>query len=241
MTKKQAQEKVQTQRRVRTDAARKARIKIIGILVGAVALILMIGLIVVVLTWSTDSSKEEKPAKTEQVVGERVERTVSGKTIEEDQKAAVKSVTEVFELALISPTKASDADRLEALDKGDFSVLDEKFIESLHFPEAATEEQKINSYQSVIVIATTIKNTNTKKEITPYAIDSWQMTQADPLVGIVYVPMNVFMGKGSFFTFEMVFIDDEWKLAPYTLVDSVRLSAVLQEQLGSMPTPSGGN
>jgi hypothetical protein len=168
---------------------------------------------------------------------EKVSRTISGKSSNEDRADSVKVLTEILNLALKSPTGATVAERVKALDDSDFSVIDKGLPVLIRFGPDADEAFKVNTYQSLIVMAATItENTKTDK-VTPIAVDSHIFAWADSELGTVFVPLSTFMGEKSVFSFEMVFIDKAWRLSPYSLIDSIRLSATIQNS-DRLPVPT---
>lgn len=157
-------------------------------------------------------------------------RSVTGNTVEQDKKDAVNRVTELLKAAAISPTGVDDGKRLEELDAGNMKVIDSSLLKLIHFGPEATEESKINTFQTLITISTIIKTSASNGVIAPYLEDSWKASYADPEIGTVFVPLDVYTGGGAYFSFEMVYVDGNWKLAPYSLVDAVRLSIGIQSQ-----------
>jgi hypothetical protein len=41
------------------------------------------------------------------------------------------------------------------------------------------------------------------------------------------IPLDIFIGKGTGMSFEMQYIDGEWKLNPYTAIMSLNLMSIL--------------
>lgn len=154
-------------------------------------------------------------------------RSVSGKTENEDKQDALKAAENVLNTSGVSPTGASVEDRVTALDNNDFSVIDKSLPNLMRFKGqfATDQELQASSYQALITLNHYIAKDG---KVNVISDDMWQNVYVDQEAGIAYVPISVFFGQGSAFSLEMVYSDGEWKLAPYSLLDIVRLSASLQ-------------
>ena len=53
------------------------------------------------------------------------------------------------------------------------------------------------------------------------------MAYDQPELGTVYVPLGVFTGQQNAFVVEMVYVKGQWKINPYSLVEQIRLSAII--------------
>lgn len=159
----------------------------------------------------------------------QVERSVSGKTKEEDQKAAIAAAKALLDAANEYDGKKTLEERLNAIADGDDSVADIKGMKShIRFAGdfASDEELQTASIQSIITLASHLKNSDGKIE--PLSTGGYNYVFLDSEIGVAFVPVSVFT-ENSAFSLEMVYDQGEWKLAPYSLLDIVRLSAVLSE------------
>lgn len=157
----------------------------------------------------------------------QVERSVSGKTKEEDQKDAMAAAQTLLDAANDYDGKKTLEERLNAITDGDDSVADVKGMKShIRFAGdfASDKELQTASIQSIITLASHLKNSDGKVE--PLSTGSYNYVFLDGEIGVAFVPVSVFT-KDSAFSLEMVYDRGEWKLAPYSLLDIVRLSAVL--------------
>jgi hypothetical protein len=161
---------------------------------------------------------------------EKVDRSISGKTPEQDKKDALAAAVDILNLSENSPTGANFSDRLKSLDSGDTKVIDPELTKLVRFKDsfADSDEMKNNTYQSLITMATLIRNATGANEIKPSSDTMWKNVYVDSELGTAFVPMAIFAGPSSSFSMEMVYVDGGWKLAPYSLLDSVKLSAKLQ-------------
>lgn len=160
---------------------------------------------------------------------EKVSKTVSGKSIDEDKKDALAAAQNVLTLSAKSPTGETVEERVTKLDDSDTSVVDPSLPDTIRFAgEFETDiELQASTYQALITLTSYIAP---EGDVAPISDDMWKNVYVDQELGIAYVPVSVFFGPGSAFSLEMVYTDGEWKLAPYTLLDIVRLSASLQQQ-----------
>lgn len=178
------------------------------------------------ITKSSENSSSSAPATSAQ----KVDRAVTGKTADEDRKAALAAAADVLNLSGNSPTGAKFDERLKSLDTGDTKVIDPELTKLIRFKDifADSAEMKNNTYQSLITMSTLIRNATGSTEIKPTSDTMWKNVYVDSELGTAFVPLAIFAGPSSSFSMEMVYADGGWKLAPYSLLDSVKLSAKLQ-------------
>lgn len=209
------------------------RILAVG-LMGLLALGLVWG---IVFTLKDNDAKPTTPTPTAtgpaKVVKEQ--RSVTGKSLEEDKKAAIAALNNILITADKSPTGVAAPARLQTLNTDDYSVIDPALPGLIHYGPDATAGLKTSTYQSLVTLSTVVKEKNGKGKIEPINEDAWKSTFGDPELGTVFVPLNIYAGKGAAFSLEMVYVDGAWKLSPYSLIDAIRLSAAL----GSQTTPGG--
>lgn len=160
---------------------------------------------------------------------EKVQRSLTGKTLEEDKKEALTAAQGVLEASAVSPDEKTVQERVEALDNGDTSVVDTSLVEKMRFVgEFADDEELQNTtYQALITLSS---YTNEDGTISPISENVWKQVHVDQEAGIAYVPISAFYGPGATFSLELVYTEDGWKMAPYSLLDIVNLSALLQQK-----------
>jgi hypothetical protein len=192
--------------------------------------LLTVGILTAWLFYGITKASENSSNETSTVSTQKVERSLTGKSIDDDRKAALAAATDVLNLAGNSPTGGDFSVRLKALDEGDTKVVDPELVKSIRFKDvfADSNEMKNNTYQSLITLSTLIKNSTGSSTITPTSDTMWKNVYVDAELGTAFVPMAIYAGPSSSFSMEMVYVDGDWKLAPYSLLDSVKLSAKLQ-------------
>lgn len=196
----------------------------------AVIAFLIVGVLAVWLFYGISQASGNSSNETSTVSTQKVERSLTGKSIDEDRKAALVAATEVLNLSGNSPTGGTFSERLKALDGGDTKVVDPALVKAIRFKDvfADSNEMKNNTYQSLITLSTLIKNSTGASTIAPTSDTMWKNVYVDAELGTAFVPMAIFAGPSSSFSMEMIYVDGGWKLAPYSLLDSVKLSAKLQ-------------
>lgn len=213
----------------------KKRNKVNYIIFGGIFLAMVTGLILLGV-YMVSSDKDTTPADTPAMSTEQVDRTVSGKSADQDRQDAVKSVENLLKEAYT--TEGSYEDRVKAIEKGDTSSLTPEFTDSFRFTDAFAKDKSLQSvsYQSVIALSgAAFKSAD---DIKPVSDQSWRSVYVDSEAGIAYVPMSIFTNTSIPFTFEMVYIDGEWKLAPYSLVQSIGASSAMVQSMEQSASPA---
>lgn len=161
---------------------------------------------------------------------EQSDRSLSGESAEQDRADAVQAAYEI-----IAEAQTVDGDveeTLAAIDSGDRSGIPEGLHESIHMVDAFEQDEELENvaYQSVIAVSNLMIDGEVE------ILDGAEaQVYLDQETGIAEVPLLVFNGIDSNFTFTMVYVDDEWKLAPYSLIESIRMSANISEELEDAP------
>lgn len=191
---------------------------------------LIIGVLIAWVVYGISQASESSANESSTTSTQKVERSLTGKSIDEDRKDALAAATDVLNLSGNSPTGENFSERLKALDAGDSKVVDPELVKAIRFKDvfAESNEMKNNTYQSLITLSTLIKNATESDTIAPTSDTMWKNVYMDTELGTAFVPMTIYSGPSSSFSMEMVYVDGGWKLAPYSLLDSVKLSAKLQ-------------
>lgn len=161
---------------------------------------------------------------------EQSDRSLSGESAEQDRADAVQAAYEI-----IAEAQTVDGDveeTLAAIDSGDRSGIPEGLYESIHMVDAFEQDEELENvaYQSVIAVSNLMIDGEVE------ILDGAEaQVYLDQETGIAEVPLLVFNGIDSNFTFTMVYVDDEWKLAPYSLIESIRMSANISEEFEDAP------
>lgn len=133
----------------------------------------------------------------------------------------------------------SEEEYLEAMERiqeeGYDAVLPEDVSDRIHFVDIfdGNEGAEIITYQTLLALSAQI-SMETGEEIA-LQYDETQVegnVLYDEEVGIAYVPISAFATGDVSFSLQMVYVDGEWKLAPYSVIESVQLSASLGQLYG---------
>lgn len=74
-------------------------------------------------------------------------------------------------------------------------------------------------------------NKNGNNNLNPIYSDYDNIIYLDEKTNTAQIPVNIFTGTYGSISFEMVYINKQWRLSPYTLLESVSLSTQVSEQL----------
>lgn len=171
---------------------------------------------------STDNSSSQSSTTTE-----KVDKSISGKNVEQDKKDALKAAQDLLNDASQSPTKETPQQRAEKLDKNDTSVISKTLPDRIIFEDVfdTNNDLKNNTYQTLIIMSSYLGDAG---KIAPLSDDMWKKVYLDSEDGIAYVPVNIFSNSQNVFSIEMVYRDGQWKMSPYSLLEIVKFSASMQ-------------
>lgn len=163
------------------------------------------------------------------VTVEQINRSLSGKSEEEDKKDAMSAAQNILNKSIDSSNDSELNDKITSLEDGDISVVSEDVKNKVRFTGEFQSDKNYQSttYQAILVLAIFLIEDNEKIE--PISEDIWEEVYLDQETGIAYVPLSVFYEKGTAFSLEMVYVDGEWKLAPYSILSAINLSSKLQD------------
>lgn len=189
-----------------------------------VAGLLALGMIGFFTYMSLSHRQQQVPGQT---TTQQVSRTVSGKSAEEDKQAAMAALTKLLQAAAESPVAGLTSEqRMQRLDKGDYSVISPAVASGVYFSDGAPEGLKITTYQALISMGQVASTKSSSKTISPTSSTAWQNAYGEPELGTVFIPFSSYVTGGNPFSVEMVYLDGTWKLAPYSLADMIRLSSL---------------
>lgn len=171
-------------------------------------------------------ASDSDPTSQPPVNVDQVDRSVSGLSPEEDRRDATEAAYDLLNAAEIEGDEAAVMTQLEAIDSGDFSGLSEEFVDGFHLVDVFQSDQQLESvaYQSVIAFRFLAFEDDAPSMPEDEVIQ--QSVYIDSELGIAQVPVGMFLGSPAPFSFEMVYVDGEWKLSPYTFIELINLSAL---------------
>lgn len=165
---------------------------------------------------------------------QKVERSLTGKPSSENVKEAGDKAALILNGAKLQEGQTLDG-VVSSIEDGDFSVVSESVQKNIHIPENITEEEKETlkkrAYQTVL----SLSNIGFK-DISTIEVeeDSGSSILSDSEMGTVYVPLTSMKGAPSNpVVFEMVYVDDEWKLAPVSTITQIAIAGQIQSSGGA--------
>jgi cytoskeletal protein RodZ len=203
-----------------------------GVIAAAVVIILGLVWALVVVASNNDGEKEAStPEKTSQTT---VTRTLTGKELAADRADVYKAATELLESTNAPAKQEEFTALLSELDGAKVSDIPEGFLDKVRFADLLDEEQlKVTTYQALITFASLAKASSEDGKIASLYADGPMSIMVDQETGTAQVPMNIFVsqeGQANTFSMEFVYVDGEWKMAPYSVLDQLRLSLAMQQQ-----------
>lgn len=163
---------------------------------------------------SSSSSDDEKIRK--------YSRSVTGNSIEQDKKDATNAAAK-----LLNASKTADGQdakkRVQQLDEGDMSTVTQQMKDGVHLSDQLADETNEKfTYESLVALKGEVFKNN---EVKMAKEDAYKSSYADPESGAVDVPIAVFTGNNIALSMHMVYIDGQWKLAPYSLIEGITSNA----------------
>lgn len=181
----------------------------------------------ILLTISITNSGQIIPASKEEQT--TTTRGLSGRTADEDKADAVATAATLLNAANKHTGDQTADQRVQALEQsGDHSSLaDLTTMDALtRYTPEFDEALKTTTRQSLIKASSLLDDNNDGK-IEVRGNKPHQYVYLDQQAGVAYVPLQVFSEHAPAFSLEMVYVDGQWRFAPYTLLDAIRLSAAL--------------
>lgn len=159
---------------------------------------------------------------------QKVSRSVSGASSDKDKASAMAAAATLLTAANKHSANLSADDRVKAFEdsSADRSTLaDMSTIDSLtRFTNDFDNDLRKTTYQSLVKVSSLLDGNNDEK-IEARSSDLYKYVYLDSETGTAYVPLQVFSNNAPAFSLEMVYVDGQWKFAPYTLLDAIRLSS----------------
>jgi hypothetical protein len=185
-------------------------------------------------------SKNESGSSSSGQQVQKVSRSVSGASSDKDKASAMAAAATLLTAANKHSANLSADDRVKAFEdsSADRSTLaDMSTIDSLtRFTNDFDNDLRKTTYQSLVKVSSLLDGNNDGK-IEARSSDLYKYVYLDSETGTAYVPLQVFSNNAPAFSLEMVYVDGQWKFAPYTLLDAIRLSSSMSgvhpQQTGS--------
>lgn len=149
------------------------------------------------------------------------------------KEGAVAAVTNILQELSESPDKElSDEDRVNELSKEDFDktkIFTEEGWDKFHLADFMETDRRgeILIGQSMVSVIHAIKETGNEK-LEPSEVDYAGVVLFDETMKTAYVPVDLYTNVPTNLSFEMVYINDEWKVQPYMLISQIAIRTMEQ-------------
>lgn len=171
---------------------------------------------------------------------QKVSRSVSGASSDKDKASAMAAAATLLTAANKHSANLSADDRVKAFEDSSAdrnTLADMSTIDSLtRFTNDFDNDLRKTTYQSLVKVSSLLDGNNDGK-IEARSSDLYKYVYLDSETGTAYVSLQVFSNNAPAFSLEMVYVDGQWKFAPYTLLDAIRLSSSMSgvhpQQTGS--------
>lgn len=186
-------------------------------------------------TVTSESSVSSEPQSSTEV-SEELDLSNPDETVDEllpnlDKNSAVLATTEMLKELQKSPDgKSTLAERMEKA-SGDNFKEDEIFTKAgwnyiylSDFMSTDPRGKKLTAQSLLSVIHSIEENDN--KDLNASDVDYSGVVYLDPTLKAAYVPVDLYTNAATNLSFEMVLINGEWKLQPYTLISQIALKSV---------------
>lgn len=195
----------------------------------ALLLVLVIGagFFTVSQSISSNSAKlQEDPTSVDQM-----DRTLSGKSLDEDRADALAAATALLQSAGATQDLEETEATVAKMDSGDFSMLPEDFDSQVRYYDSYAKDEafKAEVRMSVFTLAAYAKNSAGVNELTPDA-GRLSTVRVDQETGIAQVPLELYFGSSNVLSLEMIYVDGQWLLEPHSLTSYIRLSYLSSQQ-----------
>lgn len=197
-------------------------------LVGIVGIIVAISIVANLPESNPSETSTSTSATPTATTIEKIERSLTGKTLSEDQAEVAATVQVLLNSTNVVDDSKKPSEVLEALDSGDLSSFHkEEFLSHLHFPaylENDKEEATRIVAQGLYTVAS-FASVYGGGTISPASVEALLSVPVDQELGIAHVPASIFTGEESSLHLTMVYVDDEWKLDVLSFVNVINTAA----------------
>lgn len=189
----------------------------------SIILIIMIGLTTYFLKTTNKNTQNQKNNQITQNVDTN-----------DDKQKALDTITNAMTELATDNTKRNLEERIKALDEKNNTIESvvkdvKKLDDYIHFPtEMSNDLDKRMTIQALMSLAKLMQDGKNEKFL-PVAVDKNRMLY-DEKTNIIYVPISQFLNVNMYYYLELVKVEDKWKIAPYTLIQSINIANTLQEQ-----------
>ena len=128
------------------------------------------------------------------------------------------------------------ADRLKTIsdDEKDIQdVLSQETIDMLYFAEEFGKDKFNRQFaaSAMLIYYDLVVDSSNSTEFTPVIQSYGEIVYLDSKLMTAHIPLDIFIGSGTGVSFEMQYIDGEWKLNPYTAMMSLNMMGIMNNSI----------
>lgn len=128
------------------------------------------------------------------------------------------------------------ADRLKTIsddDKDIQDVLTQETIDMLYFAEEFGKDKFNRQFaaSAMLIYYDLVVDSSKSTEFTPVIQSYDEIVYLDSKLMTAHIPLDIFIGSGTGVSFEMQYIDGEWKLNPYTAMMSLNMMGIMNDSI----------
>lgn len=191
---------------------------------GAILMIVIIIWGVIIFIDSKDINNSEPAPQETPIVLEKIVKTVSGKSVEEDRKEILNNLSDLLLQASHNPDNKSLEELLLELDRENFSFLENSEITGIKLTDENNKYEKISAYQALLVFSSLILAEDPTTSFEPTNTMFLDNVVIDQEVGIAFVPLSIYTKSSNIFTLQFVYHNNEWKFYPATVLETIYIS-----------------
>ena len=149
------------------------------------------------------------------------------------KQSAIDSVKEMFTEIKGSDDKDKLKERLSKLDSDDNAYKDNTYfpqnvLAKIYLPDTMSNDNVYQNTATALLALAALLEENTGS-IEVKILDMASLV-IDEKTNTVFVPLDIFVGRFTGITLQMVFIDGEWKLLPHSLMITAQNNILQQKQ-----------
>lgn len=201
-----------------------------GVTITPITKVVFVALIAVAIVASLIAIASSIGKANELPESQKIVKSLSGKSLAEDRTDAINAVKDLMISTNAPASIAEAAKSIEKLESGDFSSFDDSFTNYVRYYDLYSENSDFQAEiaMSIYSMASLAKEAN-GGSIEP-DLSQMSTVRVDQETGIAQVPIQIFTGNESPVAFQMIYVNDSWKLEPHSFSSYIRLSALAQSK-----------
>lgn len=155
------------------------------------------------------------------------------------RQSAVSAATKLLQAVQVAPDgKTSEADRLKQLkaNTDPKKILTQDTWDQIHLSDFMSSDKrgpKLTA-QALLNVVSSIESDG-NKSLTPAKMDYTGVVYLDNTTKTAYVPLNLYTDASTNISLEMVYINGQWKLSPFSLISEISIRLVSNDSIKGSP------